>query len=389
MARILRTATAMVCVFLASAANAKIFLNENFDNDAAWATSGKTDIGAMKLSSGDFSGDKEINQGYKTSEDAKFYATSRKVDAVTNKGTDFVVSLSVKHEQGLDCGGGYVKLFGDTEAAKFDGDTQYHLMFGPDQCGSSKKVHIIFSYKGENLLWKKEPRYPDDKLTHVYTVAVKPDNTYEFFIDQEKKESGNLVDDWAFLAPKEIDDPSDIKPTTWVDEAQMADPEDKKPEDFDSEPKEIADPNAEKPDDWDTEEDGEWEAPQVPNPAFKGEWSPKMIPNPEYKGVWAPAQMANPKYESDEELYLIRKPIENVGIDVWQVKSGSIFDNIIIGDSLEEVNAIVDKTWKATKDAEKAAFDEKEAAAKAAEPAEPTPEDAPQDAADENDDEDL
>jgi len=49
-----------------------------------------------------------------------------------------------------------------------------------------------------------------------------------------------------------------------------------------------------------------------------------------------------------------------VGIDVWQVKSGSVFDNIIIGDDLAEVNAIVEKTWKATKDAEKAALDAKE-----------------------------
>eukprot|EP01084_Bolivina_argentea_P298247 513944_1 len=156
----------------------------------------------------------------------------------------------------------------------------------------------------------------------------------------------------------------------------MADPEDKKPENYDDEPKEIADPNAEKPDDWDTEEDGEWEAPMVPNPKFQGEWSPKMIPNPEYKGEWKPAQIANPEYVDDAKLYQIRKAIKNVGIDIWQVKSGSIFDNIIIGDSLDEVNAIVDKTWKATKDAEKKAFDDKEAAAK---PAEEAPKDAEED----------
>jgi len=382
MARVLTSASALVGAFLATAAHGAIYLHESFDSDAAWtASAAKSDTGAMKLSSGDFNGDKEINQGYKTSEDAKFYATSRKIETpVTNEGKDFVVSLSVKHEQGLDCGGGYVKLFHDTDAAKFDGDTQYHLMFGPDQCGASKKVHIIFNYKGENLLWKKEPRYPDDKLTHVYTVVVKPDNTYEFYLDQEKKESGRLEDDWAFLAPKEIDDPEDKKPADWVDEAQMADPEDKKPEDWDNEPKETADPNAEKPDDWDTEEDGEWEAPMVPNPKYKGEWSPKMIPNPAYKGVWAPKQIANPKYQPDEELYKIQKPIENVGIDVWQVKSGSIFDNVIIGDSLDEVNAIVDKTWKATKDAEKKAFEEKEAAAK------PAADEAPKDEEDEPED---
>jgi hypothetical protein len=28
--------------------------------------------------------------------------------------------------------------------------------------------------------------------------------------------------------------------------------------------------------DWDDEDDGEWEAPTVPNPEYKGEWKPKM-----------------------------------------------------------------------------------------------------------------
>jgi len=97
----------------------------------------------------------------------------------------------------------------------------------------------------------------------------------------------------------------------------------------------------------------------VPNPKSKGPWKARRIPNPAYKGEWKARQIPNPAYEADDKLYLIRKPIERVAIDVWQVKSGSIFDNIIIGDNLEEVNAIVDKTWKATKDAEKAAEEAK------------------------------
>jgi len=99
----------------------------------------------------------------------------------------------------------------------------------------------------------------------------------------------------------------------------------------------------------------------IPNPKHKGEWRARRIPNPAYKGTWKPKQIANPKYVQDDKLYLIPKPLKHVGIDVWQVKAGSIFDNIIIGDNLDEVNAIIDKTWKATKDAEKKALDEKEA----------------------------
>lgn len=351
-----------VAATLMAAASAKIYFHEDFTNRDRWVDStSRADYGKFVLSSGDFYGDKTINQGLKTSQDARFYSTSAKLaEPVTNEGKDFVVSLSVKHEQGLDCGGGYIKIMPAMEPEKFNGDTEYFLMFGPDQCGYNKRVHVIFNYKGENHLWKKEPRYPDDKLTHVYTLRVTPDNKYEMYIDQELKESGSLEEDWKLLPPQKIDDPEDKKPADWVDEPEMDDPEDKKPEDWDSEPEQIPDPEATKPEDWDDAEDGEWETPMIPNPKHKGEWRPRRIPNPAYKGQWSPKQIPNPKYEADDKLYMIRKPIEHVGIDIWQVKSGSIFDNIIIGDNLEEVNAIVDKTWKATKDAEKAALDASE-----------------------------
>ena len=37
------------------------------------------------------------------------------------------------------------------------------------------------------------------------------------------------------------------------------------------------------PEDWDVEDDGAWEAPQIPNPKFQGEWKAKRISNPAYK----------------------------------------------------------------------------------------------------------
>jgi calreticulin len=378
---------------LIGAVSAKVFFHEEFTANNWVKSENKADYGDFELSSGsEFFGDKAINQGLKTSQDAKFYASSVAMsEAVENKDKDLVVSLSVKHEQGLDCGGGYIKVMPEMEQTKFNGDSEYYLMFGPDQCGPTKKVHVIFGYKGENLLWKKTPTYPVDKLTHVYTLEVKADNTYTLFIDQEKKESGSLEEDWEFLKPKEIDDASEKKPEDWVDAATMADPEDTKPENYDDEAENIVDPEAKQPADWDTEEDGEWEAPKVPNPKYKGEWTAKQIPNPAYKGVWAAQKIANPEYVEDKDLYLIQKPLKVIGIDVWQVKSGSIFDNIVVGDNLEEVNAIVDKTWKATKDAEKAALEaiEAKAAEEAKKNAPPAPEEDAAPAADAEAEEDL
>lgn len=46
--------------------------------------------------------------------------------------------------------------------------------------------------------------------------------------------------------------------------------------------------------------DGEWEAPQISNPACQigcGEWRPPMIDNPKYKGVWRPPMIDNPDYQ--------------------------------------------------------------------------------------------
>lgn len=70
----------------------------------------------------------------------------------------------------------------------------------------------------------------DDEYTHLYTLVVNPDNTYEVKIDNKKVESGNLEDDWDFLPPKKIKDPEAKKPEDWDDREKIPDPDDKKPE---------------------------------------------------------------------------------------------------------------------------------------------------------------
>merc|ERR1711890_168304 len=114
---------------------------------------------------------------------------------------------------------------------------------------------------------------------------------------------GSLEEDWDMLPAKKIKDP-----------------EAKKPEDWDK-PEHIADPDATKPDDWDDEMDGEWEPPQ--------------IDNPDYKGAWIHPEIDNPEYEEDTTLYAFES-FCGIGFDLWQVKSGTIFDNILITDDIEE-----------------------------------------------------
>jgi calreticulin len=299
----------------------------------------------------------EEEKGLQTTEDARFYQISAKFPEFSNKGKDLVLQYSIKHEQNIDCGGGYIKLMpAGFEQQKFNGDTPYLVMFGPDICGSStRRVHMIFNYKGQNHLIKKTVACESDELTHLYTMIVKPDNTYKIEIDGVEKASGSLKEDWDMLQPKQIKDPKASKPADWVDERQIADPNDKKPENWDSIPAEIPDPNAKKPEDWDDELDGAWEAPMIPNPDYKGEWKPKMIDNPAYKGEWVHPLIDNPDFVDDDTLYSY-KDIAGVGIEIWQVKSGTIFDNIIVTDSVEEAKALAAKTTAAQK-AEKAAKD--------------------------------
>merc|ERR1711959_166507 len=117
------------------------------------------------------------------------------------------------------------------------------------------------------------------------------------------------------------------------------------------------------------ESDGTWEAPQIDNPDYKGAWKAKRIKYPAYKGVWEAKLIANPKYAADDKLYSYPK-FSTVGIDVWQVKSGTIFDNILLTDDVDYAKAHAEKTWKAGKDAEKAAKEKADEEKRKAEEAE-------------------
>lgn len=165
---------------------------------------------------------KILRLGIQTSQDARFYALSKRFDGFSNEAKPLVVQFSVKHEQNIDCGGGYVKLFDcSLDQTDMHGESPYEIMFGPDICGpGTKKVHVILSYKGKNHLINKDIRCKDDVYTHFYTLIIKPDNTYEVLIDNEKVESGNLEDDWDFLAPKKIKDPNASKPENWDDKVR-------------------------------------------------------------------------------------------------------------------------------------------------------------------------
>jgi len=354
----------LVVLALCGAALSEVFFEEKFDTLDAWvqSTHKGAEAGKFELSAGKFYGDEKLDQGAKTSQDARFYGMSAAFPPMSNVDKPLVIQFTVKHEQNIDCGGGYIKLFDcKLDQADMHGESPYNIMFGPDICGpGTKKVHVIFEHKGKNHLIKKDIRCKDDVFTHLYTLIVNTDGTYEVLIDNESAQTGSLTDDWDFLPPKKIKDPEAKKPDDWVDQAKLDDPEDAKPEDWDK-PEHIADPDATKPEDWDDEMDGEWEPPMIDNPEYKGEWKPRQIDNPDYKGPWVHPEIDNPEY-NEEEAKTIGKFDEvcKVGLDLWQVKSGTIFDNFMITDDPAAAKKAGEDLWAVTKDAEKKMKDEQD-----------------------------
>nr|CAD1836693.1 unnamed protein product [Ananas comosus var. bracteatus] len=377
---------------------------ESFDEsfEGRWVVSEKDDYkGVWKHSKSDGHED----YGLLVSEKARKYAIVKELDEPVNlKDGTVVLQFEVRLQNGLECGGAYLKYLRPQESGwapkDFDNESPYSIMFGPDKCGSTNKVHFILKHKNpktgkfvEHHL-KFPPSVPYDKLSHVYTAILKPDNELRILIDGEEKKKANFLsaDDFepALIPPQTIPDPEDKKPEDWDERPKIPDTDAVKPDDWDEdapmeiededavkpegwlddEPEEIDDPEAAKPEDWDDEEDGEWEAPKIDNPKceeapgcgewkrpmkrnpnYKGKWNAPLIDNPNYKGIWKPRDIPNPEYfELDKPDF---EPIAAIGIEIWTMQDGVLFDNILIADDEKVAESYREKTWKPKYDVEK------------------------------------
>jgi len=71
-------------------------------------------------------------------------------------------------------------------------------------------------------------------------------------------------------------------------------------------------------------------------------------PNPAYKGPWVHPHISNPAYKLDSEIYAYESN-KYVGIEIWQVQAGSIFDNFLVTDSEETASEWAKKSLSARK----------------------------------------
>ncbi|KAK1433994.1 hypothetical protein QVD17_10912 [Tagetes erecta] len=337
--------------------------------------------------------------GLLVSEKARKYAIAKELDEpVELNDRPIVLQFEVRLQNGLECGGAYLKFLRPQASGwspkEFDNESPYSIMFGPDKCGLTNKVHFIVNHKnlktGEYV--EHHLRYPpvvpwDLKRSHVYTAILKPDNKVKILIDGVEKKEISLMSSEDFrpslVPPKTIPDPDDKRPEDWDDVSKIPDPDAKKPEDWDEdapmeildedavkpdgwlddEPDEVDDPDAIKPEDWDDEEDGEWEAPKIDNPKcetapgcgewkrpmiknpnYKGKWEAPLIDNPNFMGIWKPREIPNVDYYDLDKPNL--EPVAAIGIEIWTLHNGILFDNILITRDEKTAASIRDTTWK-------------------------------------------
>lgn len=308
-----------------------------------------------------------------------------------------VVQYEVKLQTGLDCGGAYLKLldYNATDAQpQFSSATKYQVMFGPDRCGSNNKVHFILNRKSpvtgvsseKHLVEPPMARY--NLLTNLYTLIVDGDH-YEIRINGNVAKAGRLTEEGTFSPllnpPEEIVDEKDFKPLDWDDREYIPDPDQTNKPDWWEEKHGrvyIPDPNEtmpadwlvdelpyieierDQPEDWDVDRDGEWEgmrlvvnpkcrevsgcgpwaAKKIPNPDYKAKWIQPDVKNPNYKGEWQPRNITNPKYYNDTHPWRLL-PIGGIGFDLWSMNPDILFDNIYLGHSVEEAEAIGNLTF--------------------------------------------
>ncbi|CAH6721897.1 calnexin homolog [[Candida] jaroonii] len=337
----------------------------------------------------------ENDNGLVMKSGASHHAISRKFETVfENTNNDLVLQYEVKHQNGLTCGGGYIKLLNkDFEPENFSTSTPFQLMFGPDKCGENDQVKLILNRLNPITGEYEEKHVVDTSLTRsgplstLYTLILKKNHDFEIRVNGGVAKYGNLLDEGVLnpplTPPKVIIDNSESKPLDWEELEFIPDESVTKPEDYDElylnafmpdptvskpegwlddEPQFIVDPFAEQPALWDEDEDGKWQPPIIPNPKclpgcgkfnqplipnknYKGPWIQPVVKNPHFIGEWTPKQIINPHYYEDNNPTNF-EPIGGLGFDLWTIENDVLFDNIYLGHSIQEAETIGNETFK-------------------------------------------
>lgn len=268
----------------------------------------------------------------------------------------------------------------DFDPFKQTNSTHGTIEFGPVHNNKKTKALLNFYVNSEDDKHKIEKfiKVPFDEIPHLFTLIIRPDNTFEYMIDTMSFLNGTFTDSFKIpiVEPKMIDDPTDKKPENWEDNEFIPDLKAKKPVDwnesepelipdprrssppigwYENEPEMIPDPKDKKPSEYSEFMFGpykprmiknpkcqigcgKWVQPMIKNPKYKGKWTPPLIKNPKYKGEWKPRKIANPKYTHDYNYSL--PGITGFSFNIW-----SLYHDVLVTNLLVSHNETLIKRW--------------------------------------------
>ena len=199
-----------VILTILSSVYSTIYFSEEFSDgwENRWVHSKRLNVARFKLSPGWWNVD-ENDIGLHTIVPYKRYAISAAFPPFSNKNKTLILQYTVQIYQQLDCGGGYIKLMPPNfNSKKFNYQTPFTILFGPDICGGEENGLFHIRYK-EEVYQIKEPLriISDDHLTHQYTLILRPDNTFTYMIDNVEENTGTIKDSFDF----EVDDDGELE----------------------------------------------------------------------------------------------------------------------------------------------------------------------------------
>lgn len=179
----------------------EFFFAETFESGLKWVKTTSADYAGQPVAvtpDTSLKANLDKDKGLVLEEDAKKYGVAGKFPSVLDVGNrQLVLQYEVKLTKGLSCGGAYLKLLRENvDVSSFDGSSPYTIMFGPDSCGDNNKVHFILQHqnsktkKWEEKHFNAAPAPLKDTDSHLYTLIINPNNTFEILIDLVSKAKG-------------------------------------------------------------------------------------------------------------------------------------------------------------------------------------------------------
>lgn len=89
--------------------------------------------------------------------------------------------------------------------------------------------------------------------------------------------------------------------------------------------------------------------PNDPFASSKKTGKPRLISNPDYRGPWKPRKIKNPNYYNDQFPFKMSS-IDAVAFELWTISDGIQFDNVLITDSVDVANYVLDHTYQLKKE---------------------------------------